>query len=282
MKYGIYYELPFEQYAAEDALNGSSIVHMRRSPMHYRYMKDHPQPTTPALKLGIATHRLILEPTKVDDFAVWGLEEDQKVRRGKVWDAFSCANSSKMIVTEDECAAMVGMAVGARKNLPIRKYADAKGPTEVSLFWVDHVTGRRMKARIDKWIPTMRAVFDLKTTRDCRAYKFGAQSYALGYHIKMAIQHMGVMALLDTDASMKLGAIESKAPHESAVYRIPKDVLLQGKEELDEVIKVLVECEKTGTWPADQPEESDLQLPTRATSTDNDEDLALEGLEMDS
>ena len=34
--------MSFEDYAAVDALNGSSIVNMRRSPMYFKYVRDNP------------------------------------------------------------------------------------------------------------------------------------------------------------------------------------------------------------------------------------------------
>lgn len=269
-------DMPFEEYAAVDALNGSSIVNMRRSPMYYRHCKDNqPQPTD-ALILGTYTHRLILEPNRVGDFAIWTKEMGR--RFGKTWDAFKAEHAGQSIVTEAECEQMVGMAVSARKCVPIRKYAEAKGPTEVSLFWTDTVTGRAMKCRLDKWIPKSRTVFDLKTARSCQRYKFGAQSYQLGYHIKMAIQGLGVKACFGVDAHLKLGAIESKAPHESAVYNVTSDIRLQGLEELDALVKRLDECERTNTWPADEQEESDLVLPSWATAQpDTEFELDMEG-----
>lgn len=281
MKNGVYEDMPFEEYAAIDAVNGSSIVHMRRSPMYYRHMKDNPQPATPAQTLGIAVHRMILEPNRVGDLAVWGQLEEEKVRRGKVWENFQELNKGALIVTVAERDAMVGMATAARKQAPIRKYASAKGPTEVSLVWTDPVSGYRMKCRLDKWIPATRAIFDLKSTRSCAPHKFGAQSYQLGYHIKMAIQAEGVRHCYGVEAFPKLGAIESKAPFESAVYRVTSDIVLQGLEELDVLMKRLRECEETNNWPAEMEDESDLQLPTWATPTDDtSEAYAVEGLEL--
>ena len=263
---GFVENMPFEEYAKVDALNGSSIVHMRRSPMRYRWEKDNPRPPTPALILGTATHRMILEPNRVGDFAVWGEVEDQKVRRGKVWDEFQAQHENQMILTVAERDAMVGMAVAVRKNLPIRRYADAKGPTEISMFWRHPFTKRRYKARLDKLIPESHTIFDLKTTRDCQSYRFGGQAYALGYHIKMAIQWYGYKTITGTEPKMRLGAIDSIAPHESAVYRLTNDIILQGVEECDLLVEKLDECEKTGLWPAEQDEETDLILPSWATA----------------
>lgn len=261
---GIFPGVAFEEYVKIDALNGSTLVYMRRSPMYYRHMVDNPQRPTPAMILGTATHRIFLEPERVGDFAVWGLLEEEKIRNGKVWENFKRLNAGAMIITKNERDAMVGMAVGARKNVPIMKYASAKGQTEVSMVWRDKETGRLMKGRVDK-ILANHTICDLKTTRDCHSRRFGAQSYQLGYHIKMAIYWSGYLTLTGHIPHMKLLAIESKAPFESAVYRVTSDVLLQGAEENAELLETLAECEKTNTWPAAHVEETDLMLPTWVT-----------------
>lgn len=265
--------MPFEEYAAAEGLNGSSIVNLRRSPMYFKYVRENPQPATEALILGTYTHRLILEPHRRGDFAVW--MGDYGRRYGKKWDAFLEENAGASIVTESQGDAMVGMAVAARGHLPILKYANAPGPTELSLFWTDSVSGRKFKCRLDKWIPSKKTVFDLKTARSCEKYKFGSQAYTLGYHIKMAVQWMGVWACFGVDADLKLGVVESKQPHESAVYRVPLDVRLQALEELDALVKKLTECERLNVWPAAETDETDLVLPNWATA-ESDTDFQLE------
>ena len=277
---GIYEGLTFEQYSAIDALNGSSIVHMRRSPMYYRHMKDNPPESSPAQVLGTATHQLILEPSRTGDFAVWGEIEEQKVRRGKVWDQFCELNKGAFVVTKRERDAMVGCMVAVRRNPVARKHLAADGPTELSMVWTDSVSGRRFKGRIDKLVPHRNTIVDLKTCRSCEPNRFGAQAYTLGYHIKMAMYADGWRKLVGKEPHVKMVAVESKAPYESAVYRVTKDVLLQGMEELDALIKTLDTCEETNHWPPAMQEESDLLLPAWATST-NEEDFSLEGLEIE-
>jgi hypothetical protein len=147
------------------------------------------------------------------------------------------------------------------------------------MFWTDPLTKRNWKGRLDK-IMDGHIISDLKTCRDCSSYKFGSQAYALGYHIKMAIYWSGYKAITGHEPKMRLLAIESKPPHESAVYRVTKDVLIQGMEELQQLEQTLRQCEETDIWPAREEEETDLQLPTWAT-TQTDEDFALEGLETE-
>lgn len=276
---GIFPGVPFEEYSRIDAINGSSIVHMRKSPMYYRFMLDNPQPPTPAMILGTATHRMILEPERAGDLAVWGEAEGENVRRGKVWDAFQASHSGKLIVTKAERDAMVGMAIAARKYAPIYKYAAAKGETEVVMVWRDEMTGRLFKGRVDKLCKPGHTIFDLKTTRSCQKYKFGSQAYQLGYHIKMAMYWSGYRALTDHEPKLALGAIESKAPYESAVYRITSDTILQGLEDLAALLKKLAECEESDRWPAAEPEELELSLPSYAYPQESDDLSDLELVE---
>lgn len=269
MKTGFYYDMPFEEYAKIDALNGSSLVKMMRSPMHYRHHKLHPETPTREMVLGTAAHRMILEPDTVGDFAVYGLNESENVRRGKVWDAFQEANQGKFLVNEKEMAAMVGISVAVRRSKSAMKYLGEKGPTEVVMVWRDG-DGRLWKGRVDKIIDRQHIIPDLKTTNDCRPFRFGARSYAMGYHIKMAIYSFGYYTLTKVQPKLRMIAIEQDQPHESAVYRIPPDVLIQGSEELQNLVQQLTACEKSGIWPGAVEDETDLALPAYAMTSAED------------
>lgn len=268
--HGFYEDMPFDVYAAVPALNGSKIVNMRRSPMKYRHEADNPSSASPAMEMGTLVHRMILEPELVGNIAVWGAEQGQKVRNGKAWNEFRELHKDEIILTVAERDEALGMANAALNNAPIFKYARAEGPTEVSLFWRHPHTRRRYKARLDKIIPATHTIFDLKTTRDCHSHKFGAQAYSLGYHLKMALYWQGYRELTGVEPNIRIGAVDSKAPHESAVYRMTKDVILQGVEELDILVAKLDECEAKNYWPAEYAEESDLLLPTWAMQGEYD------------
>jgi hypothetical protein len=86
----------------------------------------------------------------------------------------------------------------------------------------------------------------------------------------MAMYWSGYKTLMGHEPHMKLLAIESKPPYESTVFRITKDVILQGLEELAEILKKLDECERTNTWPAAHEDETDLILPSWALTTESD------------
>lgn len=273
---GFYHDMDFDSYRAIPALNGSSIIHMRRSPMKYRWELDHPTPPTPEMELGTITHKLILEPEKVGSLAVWGEEQDQKVRRGKVWNDFCAVHRDEIILTKSELEAVMGMQRGALSHVPIRKYADAPGATEVSMFWRHPHTKRRHKARIDKIVEaTIPILVDLKTTRDARPFRFGPQAYSLGYVVKMANYWNGYRILTGVEPEVKLLAIEKTPPYESVVYNVPRDLLILGLEELDNLIWTLDDCEKENRWPPAEVEELNLCLPPWANA-ESDTELDLQ------
>jgi exodeoxyribonuclease VIII len=258
--------MPFEEYAQVDALSGSELLRMRRSPMFYRWCEDNPQEPTDDMKLGTVIHTAILEPPLLGKIAVWGTKPEEKVRNGKVWDAFKAANSNLLILTKKENEQVVATVEGAYENPNARKYLDAEGECELSMFWVDAATGLNMKGRLDKFIRTKETatVVDLKKTRSPSARRFGAQAFQLGYYIKAAIYVSGVQALTGIRPKFKWIAIESKGPHESAVYRATPDVLTLGMQEWETLARLLIECRKTDVWPQEQEVEEDLILPEYA------------------
>lgn len=261
---GFVENLPFEEYAAVDALNGSALVHLRRSPMYFKFLWENPQPPTEAMILGTATHQLILEPNRVGDFAVWGTLPEEKVRRGEVWENFKRLNQGAVIVTKSERDRMVGVSVAVAKSVPAAKYTRAEGQTELSMFWIDSQTKMRMKGRIDKLMGKGHVIVDIKTTRDCRPWKFGTQAYTLGYHIKAAMYSSGYRALTGHAPSFKFIAVESKAPYECAVYHASTDLMIQGQIDLQALLIKLMDCYESQEWPPEMTEESDLTLPSYA------------------
>lgn len=263
---GLIEGMSFDEYAAVDALSGSALMHMRRSPLTFIWHRDNPQEPTDAMKLGTVIHTAILEPPLLGKIAVWGLTEEQKVRRGKVWDAFAEANKELIILTKAEQATVADAVDGAYDTPNARKYLSEEGPCEVSMFWTDPSDGRYWKGRIDKLIRTKNTatIVDLKKTRCCSPRRFGAQAYALGYHCKAAIYVSGYQILTGVRPKFKWIALEDKRPNECAVYRATPDVLLLGGEEVMSLVRRLDECEKTDVWPCEVEQEEDLILPAYA------------------
>lgn len=270
---GFYPAVDFEDYASIKAHNGSSIVHMMRSPLHYRWAKDHPEPPTPAMVLGTITHRMILEPDRIGDFVVWGDKPDQKQRQGNKWEAFKKEHAGHLIITKTERNAMVQIAVAVRRNTRVAELLRG-GRSELSMIWKDTELGHLCKGRIDYLREDGQPVIaDLKTTRDSRPFQFGNQAYRLGYHIKLAMYQDGYFALTGEIARVKIVAVENKPPYDCAIYNVPPDVLTQGHEDYLRLMGRIHSCEELGSWPGAVEGEPDLSLPSYAYNETSD-DLA--------
>ena len=276
MELKLHENVTFEDYAKIDAVNYSSLKHMRRSPMHYRYRMDHPEEPTEAMLLGTAAHRAILEPDRLGDFAIWTGGR----RYGREWDAFCADHEGQQILRADDAAHVAGIVTAVHRNETARNYL-RRGQSEVVALW--EMFGRKFKGRLDRWIQEDNLVLDLKTCRDCRSWAFGAQAYKLGYHMQAAMYADAVRTLTGIEPAMRILAVENKPPFESAVYRVPPEVLQLGRGEYVELVGRLFECELSALWPAEIEHECDLRLPayTLASSGDDEDmsDLNLEGLE---
>jgi exodeoxyribonuclease VIII len=271
--------MPRDEYDRIPALNITRLKEMRRSPQHYRYRLETPKESAP-MTLGLATHVAVLEPERfAKSYAVWTNRTDagaMSPRRGKVWEEFCALNASRSIITADEERSAQDIAVAVRFNENAMRYL-ASGDSEVTMQW--DVQGRPAKGRID-WFTMVDGeptIVGLKTARDCRHFQFGAQCAKLGYHLQFAFYSDGYYEITSKIPKMVEIVVESEAPHAVAVYRIPNDVIEQGREEYAKLLEDLANCEEADEWPGPQLAEEDLTLPSWAYERGEDiSDLGLE------
>jgi hypothetical protein len=154
------------------------------------------------------------------------------------------------------------------------------GLAEVTMQWVDPITGRKMHGRID-WLTYLDGQFrlcDLKTTRNSSRRKFTSDAFGLGYHLQFGLYCDGFHTLTDEFPGFVALTVESKAPYEPAVYVATEDFLTRGHDDYQRVLATLQECEATNVWPARATEEMDLDLPGWAGGSSEDNDLSDLGL----
>lgn len=272
--YGVFEDMPFEEYCKVDAVNYSSLKHMKRSPLTYRYFKDNPISATAAMILGGHTHRMLLEPNKVGDFAIWGEMAGQNVRRGKVWEDFQAEAfaTGRQVITKDELGSMVNISAAVRKSAIAMRYLDG-GHAEVTAVWKDPKFNRACKGRFDKLIMIggRMHIVDLKTCRDSQPFRFGNEAYRMGYHIQLAMYQEGYRILMGEAPVMVEIAVETKPPYEITVFNVNDDVLWKGMDDYTRLMKMLSESERTGNWPPAEESMTDLTLPSYAYGSDADE-----------
>lgn len=252
-----------------DSLPGISITRLkelRRSPMHYLYRLTNPKQSD-ALTLGTATHVAALEPERFESqFSVWqGVTASgrAKPRSGKNWLAFknTAAKAGQTILTAAEALEARTIARAVRSDPLALAYLEVGDP-EVTLQW--QVRGRIARGRAD-WLTKVEGepvLVGLKTARDARPIQFGNQCAKLGYHLQWAFYYDGYEFITGRQARMVEIVVETAPPHAVVVYRIPDDVIQQGRDEYLVLLDQLDECERTGSWPGPSTQEEYLTLPS--------------------
>lgn len=261
---GITSRMPAPEYHALPEVSISRLKEIKRSPQHYQWALEHPK-ESPPLTLGAAAHCAVLEPERFNrDHAVWARRTDTgrlAPRNGKWWEAFQAENAGRTIITADEYETVHAIQSAVRSDPVAAPYLEA-GEPEVVLQW--GLAGRACRGRVD-WLTTRdgeRVLVGLKTARDCRPFQFGSAAARLSYHLQWAFYADGYQAITGKQPKMVEIVVESEAPHAVVVYVVPDDILVQGRTEYEELIKILDECERRNDWPGPARCEEILTLPT--------------------
>ena len=156
--------------------------------------KRPPSPDSEALLFGRLVHTVILEPAKLDTYAVLnadviGVKADgskaDNPTATKAWkDAVFAAKRDGLTVIDGRMLAKAqSMAAAVTRHPEAGRLLDAATATEVSAY-AEHPSGATVRARFDAVLPD--ALVDIKTCRDGDPETFGRTVHALGYHISAA------------------------------------------------------------------------------------------------
>jgi len=235
------------EYQALDAVNWSALKGMRLSPLHYRHALTTKREDTSALMMGRAVHSAVFEPDRLPlDYAVYL----GPVRRGKEWDKFKEANSTRTILTVDEYERACEIRDAVRLH-PLIKSILSEGKAEHVITWTDPQTSVACKARLD-WAQTRRVV-DLKTSRHATDVRqFGGDAWRLGYFHQLAHYASGwavTHGLQFTDVTGCIISVESAPPYDVAIYEVSEESMVSAHEEVEELLRALTRCRQLNAWP---------------------------------
>jgi hypothetical protein len=257
--------------AAYASLSGerySTLKHMARSALHYRYAcENDTQPDTDAMVLGRVVHMMVFEPARVDtDVRIW----DGR-RAGKEWEAFCAEHAGRDIIKPGPFEMAKQIAASARLAAG-RLLSD--GQSEVVMQWTDAETGLVCKGRLDH-ISRGFGIIDLKTTNDASPIAFGRRASGLGY-VEQAAMY--------TDAAEANGwgklpytflAVEQRPPFAATLYTATDDHIELGRDAYRGWLRTVKACHESGLWPSYPP--AVLSLPKWALPGE-DNDLSELGL----
>lgn len=267
---GIHLNTRRDEYDTIERVNFSTLKLMAKSPKHYRHALLEPRTDTEPMKLGRCAHLAAFEPEKFRaTVAVW----DGGTRRGKDWDAFRARNADKELLTQDQYEQCIAIQKTVLADEYARPYV-SNGRGEVTIAWTDAQRDRGVnsysvlcKGRLD--FDAKGAIVDLKTTRDA-GDGFGRQAWGLKYYAQAAWYVDGYERATGIRKPYVLVAVESTAPYDVVVYRVPDRHLELGREEYRAWLDRLAICRETNTWPGYANDcELELELPRWAEPDDD-------------
>lgn len=271
------YGMPFEDYVTLEGVHATGLKEIAVSPRLYWRKRQRPHEDKDALRLGRATHTAVLEPDRFAlEHAVWRARDG---RRGtKAHKAFCAANTGRTMLTEAQYATALAVRDAVRGHGPARALLDRCRP-EVTAQWVHARTGRKCVSRFDLLGDVL---VDLKTTRNPSPAKFSYDAKRLGYPLQMGFYLDAALACTGRLPRVKIIAAQNVEPFDVAVFDLPDEVLIYGREQYELALDKLIECEASGVWPGIAPdEEVTLHLPAGTIAEDGpDESRPIEDVDF--
>jgi len=257
---GIYYDVPFTEYFAWDAVSNTILKELAdKSPLHAKYLKDHPRIDTPSFLIGRAAHCLALEPDRFESRYSIAPECDKRTKAGKEsWAAF-CEQSNGRDVLTSEQYESIKEVTGAIHTQVIDRFIQ-QGKAEVCIVWIDKATGLLCKARLDYVHEERAFIVDLKTTTDANKDAFARDMWKYRYYQQAAFYAEGWKVTTGDESVFVFLPIEKNPPYAVGAYETGDYTMQAGRRAFREALDTYAECVATGRWPgyADSVELIDL------------------------
>ena len=241
-------------------LSWSSLKHYDRSPAHWRWAQENPQPPTPAMILGSALHCLVLEGIgKFRDSYVVAPDMDRRTKAGKeAWAEFEAMNASRVILTTEQMEQILGMAAAIRESRAGR-LVSLCGERELVLDWTDEETGQDCTGRIDAVADGF--ALDIKTCADASPRAFARETANRLYHGQAAFYLDALAAWERPVENFILVAVENSPPHAAAVYVCDAAMIEAGRALYRRLLRLHAECYARAQWPGYSERTMTLSLP---------------------
>jgi len=236
MRSEIIRNMPFADYHAAPEIGSSALKKIHtESPRAYHLRIDE---ETDAMRVGTAGHLAVGQPDLFEEGVV--AYDGKRDKRVRAWQDFQEEHAHQTILKRADYD-------------DIRRAADAvrahphAGPLLRSMVeWELSIFHDGLKVRLDGLGP---CVLEIKTAASAAEALFAAQSARLGYPLQFAQYLDLAREKIDPGLDMMLIAFEKKSPYETAVYRIPDDVLDHGRKAYLEARETYDRCMETGHWP---------------------------------
>lgn len=285
---GLHRGVPFRDYCSWDAVSRSELVELARSPAHYRWSKDQPEPEASPwigpsnyLELGVAIHEAVLLGESFEAKYAIGPDVDLRTKKGEAaWLAFAAEHPGKMLLRA-ECGETCLAIRDAVWQSPLARQLLAGEGGESELSVVFERDGVRCKARPDRYLPdTPRGpvIVDLKsaTNAEPRAWMRDAIARKLHYQVAWYCDAMTAATGREhTAGDLYFLVYEKGPPYCCSVHQFDREAVTQARREIADLLEILRRCEESGEWPDYSRIVHQISLPDWAKGLGSEADLML-------
>lgn len=282
---GIIPNLPAAEYHARPEISKHGLDDFHRCPAWFKFRREHPQETTPALRWGSLVDEAVFTP---DEFAKNSVvipadaparptersrnakkPSEETIRAIEFWDAFDKQNEGKEIITAEE-AETLRNTVAAIANHPAasRLFHAGENLIQSSLFWTDPATGVSMRARPDMVVRRPNqdrdVIVDLKTAVSAEAGEFAKAATNFRYHVQAGVYLDAWKQITGRDAAFVFIVVEKTEPFLVACYVASPRMLEIGTRHFRADLAAYAECLATDRWPGYAESIRELELPVWA------------------
>ncbi len=280
-----------EEYHSRPEFSSSQLKDMLRSSAHFHshnIIKEHERETKKHLDFGTLAHTLFLEPEQFHkEFAVIPADapkpptdvmrnakkpSEDSIIRVQWWDNFAAEHGDKITITAEQLAGAKRIAENLMKLSSYAVMQNNYGMPEASIFFTDPVYGLKLRIRPDYHIAPCKALpnglmFDVKTSRDARPYKFSKDCGDMGYSLSASMYREGFQQYYGTESKPDFIYLvaENVAPFNVKQYRASDLFLSVGDNQYNKAKELLAESLLINEWDGYSLEMEDLFLPSYMT-----------------
>ena len=238
-----------KEYRAREGVSSTDLKKIAKSPAHFRYWKDNPEESTPALLFGRAVHKYVLEKEKFNEEFAVAPEVNKRTKEGKAqWLLFQDQNEGKDIISLEDFEKIKAMRETLYQTPFVRQLL--KGKKEVSYFTEDDETGLTIKCRPDcqTQIGDTHILIDYKSCSDASGDKFMRDAINLMYDLQMAFYKDIMDKVTGYEHSVIFIAQEKTPPYCVNVLEANEYFLKSGRDMYRTYLNIYKECSESGNW----------------------------------
>lgn len=205
------------------------------------------------IEVGAATHNIVFNTKPV---VVAPMARNEK---HKAYQEFMAANPGAQIVTDsiyDDASRVADAIRGHREVAPLLDGA----VFEETLYF--ERLGVKCRATPDIRHDERVVLAELKSTKSAAPWEFKRDAEKRWYHAQMAMQRRACIEALGYDPDCYLIAVEKTPPFLVTVLRLTEGTLSEGEDLIDEALRTLIDCRRTGHWPGYAEGVLDWDTPT--------------------